>query len=102
MDIVNASRMVDPSGGRLIVDDSNYLIVKVALTSLARFGVVTRQPEFPSMTYAGLTHQDSNNEVMGLAPSSVRKYAVLKLYSHVLAAAHQAKAATAAVSGAGR
>ena len=102
MDIVNASRMVGPSGGRLIVDDSNYLVAKVALGSLARFGVVAPIPEFPSMSHAGLAPEDSNNEVMALAPGSARKYGLLKSYSHVLTAARQAKAAAVAVKGAGR
>jgi Methyltransferase domain len=96
MDIVNSSRMVAPSGALVIVDDSNYLIAKVALSSLANFNVIIRLPEFPSMTRA-VGHDDSNNEVRGLVPSSGRKYTLLKSYSYVLATARQIKALAAAV-----
>lgn len=95
MDIVNSSRMVSPSGALVIVDDSNYLIARVTLSSLAKLNVVTQLPEFPSMPRA-VDHEDSNNEVMGLVPSSGRKYIFLESYSYILATARRTKAVAAA------
>jgi hypothetical protein len=97
IDVVNSSRMVPPSGARVIMDDSNYLIAKVALASLASFNVITRLPEFPPMPHA-VDHEDSNNEVRGLVVSSGGKYMFLKSYSYVLATARRTKALAAAVS----
>jgi Methyltransferase domain len=100
MDIVNCSRMVSPTGAIVIVDDSNYLIARVAVSSLASFNVITRLPDFPSMPPA-VRHEDTNNEVLGLRQSSVRKYVSVKSYSYVLTTARQVKALAAAVGGRG-
>lgn len=91
MDIVNSSRMVSRSGAIVIVDDSNYLFAKVALSSLAKFKVITRLPGFPPMPPA-VNREDTNNEITGLVPSSGGKYVLLKCYSYVLATARQIKA----------
>lgn len=101
MDIVNSSRMVPPSGARVIVDDSNYLIARVTLKGLSNFNVITRLPEFPSMSNAA-GRDESNNEIRGLVLSSGRKYVALKFCSYFLAAARQIKAlavTTSAVTG---
>jgi hypothetical protein len=90
MDIVNSSRMMSPSGAIVVVDDSEQLGVRAALSSLAIFNVTTRLPEFPSIPHSPGSAE--SNEVRGLAPSSRKKYMALKSYSHVLATIRKAKA----------
>jgi Methyltransferase domain len=95
-DIVNASRLTGPVGAVVVIDDSNYLIAKVALSSLAAFRVIRRLPQFPPMPRA-VRFEDTNNEVRGLMRSGTGKYAALRGYAHVLDAARQAKALGMAV-----
>jgi hypothetical protein len=99
-DIINSSRMISPSGALVVVDDAEQLGVRVALSSLSIFNVITRLPEFPSMRHSAGSAE--SNEIRGLVPSSGGKYILLKCYSHILAMVRQIKAlamAALAVSG---
>jgi hypothetical protein len=87
-DIVNASRLVDRTGGLVVVDDSEQGAARVALSSLAHFGVITPVPEFPSMPKT----EAHRNELIRLLPTSAVKEAPLKIYGHALNMAHRAKA----------
>lgn len=90
IDILNSSRMVSPSDALVVVDDAYQLGVRVALSSLANFNVITRLPEFPSMPRS--VGSAESNEVRRLIPSAGSKYTLLKPYPNVLATARHAKA----------
>jgi predicted O-methyltransferase YrrM len=88
-DLVNMSTMVANSGALAVVDDADQLAPRVAIWSLAAFGVVKAVPEFPSMS----TSDPNRHEIKNLVSTSPSKRKVLKGYSHVLNLARRAKQA---------
>jgi len=87
-DIVNCSRAVVRAGALVVVDDAETMAARVALASLAVFGVIKPVAEFPSMSGS----DPNRNEIKTVLPTSRRKAAALKGYSRVLTLARRAKA----------
>jgi hypothetical protein len=87
-DLVNASSVVSPGGAIAAVDDAETMAARVALRSLALFGVVKTVPEFPSMS----SSDPNRHQIKSIVLTSPGKLKLLKTYSHALNLARRVKA----------
>jgi predicted O-methyltransferase YrrM len=87
-DIVNASRMVSVGGGLVIVDDAETTSARIALSTLARLGVVKPVAQFPPMP----SSDPNRHEIRSVVHTSLPKRALVKLFARALNGARRVKA----------